>query len=103
LINHDQLATYVIPSTLRNHLESSKMASTTPSDFATMPAAKTGNRAHSILTRLSVVSLRLELRRTALAPPVNLNITLEQPDKKLALFGSADRYLRMIRDMLGVQ
>jgi phosphate starvation-inducible PhoH-like protein len=34
---------------------------------------------------------------------VNLNITLEQPDKKLALFGSADRYLRMIRDTLGVQ
>src|SRR4051812_8573553 len=33
---------------------------------------------------------------------VNLNITLEQPDKKLALFGSADRYLRMIRDTLGV-
>jgi phosphate starvation-inducible PhoH-like protein len=34
---------------------------------------------------------------------VNLNITLEQPDKKLALFGSADRYLRMIRDAFGVQ
>jgi phosphate starvation-inducible PhoH-like protein len=34
---------------------------------------------------------------------VNLSITLEQPDKKLALFGSADRYLRMIRDCLGVQ
>jgi len=34
---------------------------------------------------------------------VNLNITLEQPDKKLALFGSADRYLRMIRDTFGVQ
>jgi len=34
---------------------------------------------------------------------VNLNIALEQPDKKLALFGSADRYLRMIRETLGVQ
>jgi phosphate starvation-inducible PhoH-like protein len=34
---------------------------------------------------------------------VNLSITLEQPDKRLALFGSADRYLRMIRDTFGVQ
>src|SRR5579862_1246723 len=34
---------------------------------------------------------------------VNLFITVEQPDKKLALFGSADRHLRMIRDALGVQ
>jgi phosphate starvation-inducible PhoH-like protein len=34
---------------------------------------------------------------------VNLNIIVEQPDKKLALFGSADRYLRMIRDAFGVQ
>ncbi len=34
---------------------------------------------------------------------MNLSITLEQPDKKLALFGSADRYLRMIRDTFGVQ
>src|SRR5690348_12222426 len=34
---------------------------------------------------------------------VNLNITLENPEKKLALFGSADRYLRMIRDAFGVQ
>jgi phosphate starvation-inducible PhoH-like protein len=34
---------------------------------------------------------------------VQLNITVEQPDKKLALFGSADRYLRMIRDTFGVQ
>lgn len=33
---------------------------------------------------------------------VNLNITLEQPEKKLALFGSADRYLRMIRETFGV-
>lgn len=33
---------------------------------------------------------------------MDLNITLEQPDKKLALFGSADRYLRMIRDTFGV-
>ncbi len=34
---------------------------------------------------------------------MNLNITLDQPDKKLALFGSADKYLRMIRDTFGVQ
>jgi phosphate starvation-inducible PhoH-like protein len=34
---------------------------------------------------------------------VNISIALEQPDKKLALFGSADRYLRMIRDTFGVQ
>ena len=34
---------------------------------------------------------------------MNLSITLEQPDKKLALFGSADRHLRMIRDTFGVQ
>lgn len=34
---------------------------------------------------------------------VNLNIALEHPDKKLALFGSADRHLRMIRDAFGVQ
>ena len=33
---------------------------------------------------------------------MTLSITLEQPEKKLALFGSADRYLRMIRDTLGV-
>src|SRR4051794_8107523 len=36
------------------------------------------------------------------ATAVNLNITLEQPDKKLALFGSADRHLRMIRAASGV-
>jgi len=34
---------------------------------------------------------------------VQLNIALEQPEKKLALFGSADRYLRMIRDSFGIQ
>jgi phosphate starvation-inducible protein PhoH and related proteins len=34
---------------------------------------------------------------------VDLNITLEHPDKKLALFGSSDRYLRMIRDTFGIQ
>ncbi len=33
---------------------------------------------------------------------MNLNIAVEQPDKKLALFGSADRHLRMIRDAFGV-
>jgi phosphate starvation-inducible PhoH-like protein len=34
---------------------------------------------------------------------VNLSITVEQPGKKLALFGSADRHLRLIRDTFGVQ
>ena len=34
---------------------------------------------------------------------MNLSISLEQPEKKLALFGSADRHLRMIRDTFGVQ
>jgi phosphate starvation-inducible PhoH-like protein len=34
---------------------------------------------------------------------VNLSITLEQPSKKLALFGSADRHLRLIRDAFKVQ
>jgi len=34
---------------------------------------------------------------------VQLNISLEQPDKKLALFGSADKHLRMIRDTFDVQ
>ena len=34
---------------------------------------------------------------------MQLNISLTQPEKKLALFGSADRYLRMIRDTFGVQ
>jgi phosphate starvation-inducible protein PhoH and related proteins len=34
---------------------------------------------------------------------VQLNIALEHPEKKLALFGSADRYLRMIRDTFGIQ
>jgi phosphate starvation-inducible PhoH-like protein len=33
---------------------------------------------------------------------VDLNITLEQPDKKLALFGAGDRHLRMIREAFGV-
>jgi len=34
---------------------------------------------------------------------VQLNILLEQPEKKLSLFGSADKHLRMIRDSFGVQ
>ena len=34
---------------------------------------------------------------------MNLSITVEQPEKKVALFGSADRYLRLIRDTFGVQ
>ena len=33
---------------------------------------------------------------------MNLNIVLEQPDKKLALFGSADRHLRMVREAFGI-
>lgn len=33
---------------------------------------------------------------------MNLSISLEQPDKKLALFGTADRHLRLIREALGV-
>jgi phosphate starvation-inducible PhoH-like protein len=36
-------------------------------------------------------------------PHVNLSITLEQPGKRLALFGSADRHLRMVRDAFAVQ
>lgn len=34
---------------------------------------------------------------------MQLNIYLEQPEKKLALFGAADRHLRMIRDAFAVQ
>jgi phosphate starvation-inducible protein PhoH and related proteins len=34
---------------------------------------------------------------------VNLNITLEHPDKKLALYGASDKHLRLIRDSFGVQ
>ena len=34
---------------------------------------------------------------------VNLSITIEQPGKKLALFGSADRHLRLLREAFGVQ
>jgi phosphate starvation-inducible PhoH-like protein len=33
---------------------------------------------------------------------VNLSISLEQPDKKLALFGAADRHLKMLREAFGV-
>src|SRR5438477_12975666 len=42
-------------------------------------------------------------RTAVFLPTVTLSITLEQPDKKLALFGAADRHLRMIRDTFGVQ
>src|SRR5438477_9904847 len=42
-------------------------------------------------------------RTAVFLPTVTLSITLEQPDKKLALFGSADRHLRLIRDTFGVQ
>ncbi|MEL7239524.1 MAG: PhoH family protein, partial [Planctomycetota bacterium] len=34
---------------------------------------------------------------------MNLTITLDQPEKKLALFGPADRHLKTLRDLLGVQ
>jgi phosphate starvation-inducible PhoH-like protein len=34
---------------------------------------------------------------------VNLSIALEQPDKKLALFGTADKHLRLIREAFGIQ
>lgn len=34
---------------------------------------------------------------------MNLSITIEQPEKRLALFGASDRYLRMIRQTFGVQ
>jgi phosphate starvation-inducible protein PhoH and related proteins len=52
--------------------------------------------------------LRRSLCARALLSPdgqtdVDLNIALEQPDKKLALFGTADRHLRMIRDTFGVR
>lgn len=33
---------------------------------------------------------------------MNLSITLEQPERKLALFGPADRNLRIVREALGV-
>ena len=33
---------------------------------------------------------------------MNLSIALEQPQKKLALFGAADRHLKMIRETFGV-
>lgn len=33
---------------------------------------------------------------------MNLSILVEQPGKKLALFGSADKHLRMLRESLGV-
>jgi len=54
--------------------------------------------------RSLVAGGRIDYRQhTGSLQPVNLSITLEQPDKKLALFGSADRYLRMIRETFGVQ
>lgn len=34
---------------------------------------------------------------------MQLNLLLDQPDKKLALFGPGDKYLRMIRESFGVQ
>jgi phosphate starvation-inducible protein PhoH and related proteins len=34
---------------------------------------------------------------------VNLSIALEQPQKRLALFGAADRHLKMLREAFGIQ
>ncbi len=34
---------------------------------------------------------------------MQLNISVENPEKKLALFGSADRHLRLIRETFGIQ
>lgn len=34
--------------------------------------------------------------------PLNLSIALQQPEKRLALFGPSDRYLRMVREACGV-
>ena len=42
-------------------------------------------------------------RSSEVEKTVQLNIALEQPEKKLALFGAADRYLRMIRQTFGIQ
>ncbi len=55
-------------------------------------------------SELSIVDRpRFDAASRCIDDAVNLNITLDQPDKKLALFGSADKYLRMIRDTFGVQ
>src|SRR5439155_25350027 len=35
--------------------------------------------------------------------PLELAITLEDPDDRVAVFGSGDRHLRIIRDALGVR
>ena len=37
-----------------------------------------------------------------LSTALNLSITLDQPQKRLALFGPADRHLRLIREAIGV-
>lgn len=43
------------------------------------------------------------MRRQQSRYPVNLTLTLDNPSRKLALFGTADRNLRLIRDAFGVQ
>ena len=45
----------------------------------------------------------MDVAKEARSSAVQINIALEQPDKKLALFGSADRYLRKVRDTFNVQ
>src|SRR5204862_2459630 len=68
--------------------------------------ARAGNETRVAIANDRVTDLPMRITRPApeaAESPVNLSITLEQPDKKLALFGSADRYLRMIRDAFGVQ
>jgi phosphate starvation-inducible PhoH-like protein len=63
---------------------------------------RTPNRLQSRPRRESAE--RLSIRRSRfLDLTVNLSITLESPGKKLALFGSSDRHLRLIRDAFGVQ
>ncbi|MGN6626590.1 MAG: PhoH family protein [Tepidisphaeraceae bacterium] len=39
----------------------------------------------------------------SIAAVVNVNVSIENPQKRLALFGPADRHLRMLREAFGVQ
>src|SRR5204862_4670843 len=68
--------------------------------------ARAGNETRVAIANDRVTDLPMRITRPApeaAESPVNLSITLEQPDKKLALFGSSDRHLRMIRETFGVQ
>jgi phosphate starvation-inducible protein PhoH and related proteins len=62
-----------------------------------------GRKRTRIPLRVPIRSINVEERSAPQTKAVQLSITVEQPEKKLALFGSADRYLRMIRDSFGVQ